>query len=302
MPSITPLARIAGSARTATTGPASELLPEAARMARGTAARQAAPGSRVLDVVEGVELLANPRLPDKLSTRVWGVPEGATVFGRRPDARVSIEHIDQGTLGDCWSLSTMGALAHREPEVIANLVRESGDHVIVAFPDRPVAVTRELPLEHGEPRFAATGNDDPVLWPAYVEKAQAALAPDGYRSLDGGFASEAFQLLLGRAPRDVDAAGSIARDLERAYGKGLPTVIGSRIEGDFPASIAKRMEQLDVLDTHYYTVRDVRGSGDDMVATLFNPWGDTHPQPLGPSDLTALFDDLTTPAAARAYS
>ncbi|MCW2972813.1 MAG: peptidase calpain [Thermoleophilia bacterium] len=245
--------------------------------------------SKVIGTVEGVELLSNPRM-SRSTQKVysWGVPKEGTVFGVAPKPAVSIEHVDQGGLGDCWNVAGMGAIAYREPETITNMVRESGDHVIVALPNRTVALTRELPLrsQDGGPGYAGRLQDDPVLWPSYIEKAQAAVLPNGYRSLEGGFGRTSFEQLLGAAPASRRSTGSVTQDIAAAFRTDRPTVVGVR----------SNVHEVNLHGSHEYVVTDVAGEGADLKVTLFNPWGEQHPtRALGEADLRGVINEVATP-------
>jgi len=252
--------------------------------------------SSVIGMVDGVELLSNPRTTKEISKHAWGVPTEGGVFGAGQYGRVSLEHVDQGALGDCWNVAGMGAIAHRRPEAIEQLVRESGDAVIVNLPERPVAVTKELPLQDGSPVYGGSGPDDPVHWPAYVEKAQAALARDGYRSLEGGWARESFDQLLGTTSKEVTGSSRIIDDIEARFAAKEPLAIATRSDD------TARMQELNVHGNHYYVVKDVKGTGAERQVELHNPWGDKHPtKALTADELDEMFEALDTPSVHSFY-
>ena len=258
--------------------------------------RFANPNSKVIGVIEGVELLSNPRLPRGVKAS-WGVPGGNSTLFSQGAPRVSIEHVDQGALGDCWNIAGHGAIAHRRPAVFEGMVREAGEHIIVDLPGRPIAVTRELPLDGaGSPRFGGSGPDDPVLWSAYVEKAQATLTGSGYQGLAGGYTKDAFRQLLGVEPVKVASRGTIVDDVAHAVQSGQPVAISTHPPSAISPELAARMEALNVKPNHYYIPTEVHGSGEATRVELFNPWGKKHPkEPIGASDLRAIFDGLDTP-------
>lgn len=250
---------------------------------------------KVLGCVDGVRLLGNPNAPTDVTNWAWKTPTGGSVYGTTP--KVSLEHVDQGALGDCWNIAAMGAIAHRQPGALERLVREVGDDVVVDLPRGPVAVTKELPIRDGSPVFGGSKPDDPVFWPAYIEKAQAAIRPDGYRTMEGGQAWRAFDELLGTSARPTTSTGSIGDDLAEAHAKGEPLTIWTYDKPELTPEVARRMDDAGVHDNHVYVVTNVTGRGDDVRAELFNPWGRAHPtRAMDADDLRALFGGMDTPS------
>ncbi|MCW2925122.1 MAG: peptidase calpain [Thermoleophilia bacterium] len=245
--------------------------------------------SKVIGAVEGAKLLSNPSLPARTAAR-WGVPTHGTLFGTAPGPRVSIEHADQGALPDCWNVAGIAAIAHRRPEVFERMVREVGDHIVVDLPGRSVAVTKELPLTpSGKPAFAASG-DDGVLWPAYVEKAQAAVSRGGYRALGGGQTRFSFRDLLGTDPVRVPSRGSIHDDVVHHLRAGTPVTLSAK------KLTSAAMRAANVHGDHYYVAVEEIGRDGSSRVRLFNPWGEKHPtRALDARELAAMFSGLDTP-------
>jgi hypothetical protein len=253
--------------------------------------------SAVIGSVKGVDLLSNPCLPKDVKGATWAIPDG-TVYGQAPGPKVSIEHVDQGELGDCWDVSGMGAIAHRRPEALDRMVEEVDDqHVIVHLPEKSVAITRELPLRDGTPVFAGSKKDDQVFWPSYIEKAQATQATGGYRGLVGGNAWRTFQQVLGVSPREGRSSGSIVDDAVRLNAKKPPMTMATRDPEQLDDATKARMEELQVFDDHSYVVKDIDETKPAEPAfDMFNPWGHKHPkQPLGRDDVEKIFYAVDTP-------
>ncbi|MCW2973820.1 MAG: peptidase calpain [Thermoleophilia bacterium] len=313
---ITPLHGMAGIARptTARAAVAPSIMRAAEAWHRGPAPtalggviglRDVRPATATV-VIDGAELLANPRLPDNAVGARWGVPLTGSVFEPLPRPAVSLEHVDQGRLGDCGFVATMGSVAHYDPVHMRGMVREAGDFVIVDFPDRSVAVTRELPLRGltDEPMYAGKGSDDAVLWPAYVEKAQAARAAEGYMSLKGCKASTAFLHLYGVQPVKLPAhAGGPMTDALQALREGTPVVLSTRGTKTAPPELAARMDAINLHRTHAYVpiAAGVDEAGEATV-TLFNPWGHLHPtRPVTRTELREMVVRAYTPSTERSY-
>jgi hypothetical protein len=132
-------------------------------------------------------------------------PGGADRYGTpldRPDGtRTPVfngeptrEQTQQGDLGDCGMVATLGAVAGHRPEAITRCVRETGDgnyevrlHEAHYSPDAhrweptgqqlTLTVTPDLPVEDstpGKPAFADSASTG-VAWPAVLEKAVAGI-------------------------------------------------------------------------------------------------------------------------------
>jgi hypothetical protein len=254
--------------------------------------------SAVIGSVNGVDLLSNPCLTKDARDAKWLAPTDGSIYGIAPAPKVSIEHVDQGDLGDCWDVSGMGAIAHRQPAALEHMVEEVDDqHVIVHLAEKSVAITRELPMRDGTPAFAGSKQDDQVFWPSYIEKAQATQVRGGYRGLEGGNARDTFRQLLGADPVAGDTSGSTFEDALRLGADKPPMTMATRDPGELDAATTARMEELQVYDDHSYIVNDLLGS-DPSSAKIdrFNPWGHKHPkQPLGREDIDRIFHAVDTP-------
>jgi hypothetical protein len=100
------------------------------------------------------------------------------------------QDIEQGDVGDCYFLSSLGAIAHRMPQAIESMIQSNGDGTYtVGFyngktPDY-VTVDGELPADsNGLFVYADYGraavSPVNVLWPALIEKAYAQLSAEGW--------------------------------------------------------------------------------------------------------------------------
>lgn len=101
--------------------------------------------------------------------------------------------IEQGDVGDCYFLSSLGAIAERSPQTIESMIQNNGDGTYtVEFyngktPDY-VTVNSELPVDsnglfvYADYGQSATSTNN-VLWPALIEKAYAQLSQEGWSRL-----------------------------------------------------------------------------------------------------------------------
>jgi hypothetical protein len=272
-------------------------------IALGAASHRAAFSPVLGDVVDGVQLLANPATPDTVKGIVWGVPKNGSMWGIAP--RVSVEHVDQGFLGDCWDVAGMGGIAVARPdEIDGKIVQEFANHVVVRVDGKHVAISKELPLINGTPAFAGAEDVDRVYWPAYIEKAQAALLPDGYNGLKGGRSTTTFEQLLGSdAKLQPGTPGGPFADGATAFADRVPVALGSVPETGRSPELTKLMTDLNVHGNHAYVVvkRGLTDAGEPTIR-LFNPWGHKHPvRDLTASEVNQMFRVSYTPDALRAY-
>jgi hypothetical protein len=125
---------------------------------------------------------------------------------------INYTDISQGVVPDCYFLSSLGALADRNPSVIQNLFIDNGDNTFsVRFYRDGVAhyvtVDRYLPTKaDGDRVFASFGQDynDPTneLWVGLAEKAFAQLNESAWKGHDG--TNSYFQPFGGNAARAIE--------------------------------------------------------------------------------------------------
>lgn len=141
------------------------------------------------------------------------------LFARGPKDRdeISPNDVVQGSLGTCYLLSTLAAIAFANPDHIRQSIRDHGDSVSVRFYEHDKATdshTREVwvrvslefqanarggfLLTHSRQRDAAGKVE---LWPAVIEKAYAAWK-GGYDAIDYGNPGQAMRELLGPKASD----------------------------------------------------------------------------------------------------
>lgn len=255
------------------------------------------------DATEAVRMLEDPRL-SLLPSFLTGVkykehddlPIEGTVKEGRLDKPVWLPHVRQGKLGDCWYMGTQAAIALAEGERFKLGVRRlDEDHVAVRFGGGEVGLKDTLPTRRdgklayaraNTPHFSAT-------WPVWYEKAAAA-ERGSYKSLEGGWPREAFELILGSAPKRIDQPGDLFQYMHEARGAGQPVAVTTR------SSQSALMEQVGIYANHTYAVRKMivrpgNGKDADIVGVkLWNPWGGEHPKVLSYEQFQSVADSITT--------
>lgn len=250
---------------------------------------------------QGVTMLADPKLsfwPPFLSGKRYKDVDELPLTGNPEsfDKDIWVPHVRQGALGDCWFMGTLAAMAlATDPQYQPAIRRIDDEHVALKFGNREVGIGDDLPFRRdgkllyarqNQPHFEAT-------WPIYYEKAAAAIA-GGYGALNGGWPSEAFELLLGTAPRNVRTPGKVVDYIGDALEAGLPVTVTTR------SSQTDLMTDVNLHSNHTYAVRKVltlneAGEPEKLGIKLWNPWGHEHPNVLSPEQLQALCDSVTTP-------
>jgi hypothetical protein len=176
--------------------------------------------------------------------------------------------VQQGAVGDCWCLASMGALADQAPGLLKKMFTKNPNGTYtVAFGDgQRVTVTPELPYE-GAHVYSEAG------WPALLEKAIAA-RQGGYDAIRGGDAGQALHWLTGKRAVSYTSEGHDmpnAREIATDLGDHDALVFGIN-DGVKLKDMAGRGIDAD----HDYTV-----IGADPAAktiTLANPHGPTTPE------------------------
>lgn len=123
---------------------------------------------------------------------------------------VLLSQAKQGSLGDCYLVSSLMAIALRDPVFIKTMIhtmKESGQYRVRLFDpkskeERFYLVNSLLPTLHGKLIYGHSepiiGTDRQALWLPIIEKAYAQMK-GSYRNLNkGGFCLDAFQALTGR--------------------------------------------------------------------------------------------------------
>jgi hypothetical protein len=216
--------------------------------------------------------------------------------GARLDEEIWVPHVAQGALGDCWFMGTLASMAlAKDSKYHPGIRRIDDEHVAVKFGDRLYGVTDDLPMNTRKEKFLYGRINKPhfqATWPAYYEKAAAALV-GGYKKLDGGWPREAFGIILGQEPREVALPQSISKYINAAVEAGLPVAVTTK------SSQTEQMDDAKLHSNHTYAVRTVKlGTADGQSETkikLWNPWGDSHPRYISAQEFVDLCDTVTTP-------
>jgi hypothetical protein len=259
---------------------------------------------------QGVTMLKDPKLsfwPSFLSGKKYQDVDQLPLTGERAcgtlDDEIWVPHVRQGALGDCWFMGTLAAMALASDATYHPGIRRIDDeHVAVRFGDREFGIEDDLPFNRNGKMLYARPNAPhfEATWPVYYEKAAASIV-GGYDKLEGGWPSEAFELLLGEAPTHVRAPNDKVGYVKAALDAGLPVAVTT------PSSQSELMDDVKIHSNHTYAVRKVlqlneAGEPERVGIKLWNPWGGEHPRVLSPEEFEAVVDSVTTPEEAFGWN
>ncbi|WP_017557354.1 C2 family cysteine protease [Nocardiopsis baichengensis] len=219
----------------------------------------------------------DPAAGNSPSSLSYGELDDYSLFASGDDA-VDWEHVDQGALGDCWLMATMGAMAVQDPGAIEDMIQENVNGTFtVTFPGQdPITVTPDLPLDAaGNPEFASSNEEPPVIWPAVLEKAYAQMNGGDYSRLENWHPGAAMTTFGGDAtdyaPDDwVPPWEDVTMDgLADKFESGESITLSTPLDGEDSALVDDEEDTL--VSAHVYFVSDVdREAG---TVTVRNPWG-----------------------------
>ncbi|KAJ3444064.1 calpain [Anaeramoeba flamelloides] len=199
---------------------------------------------------------------------------------------MSPEDIEQGSLGDCYLLSSISVLSLQEEKVMKIFLTkqyqpEFGFFIVRFFSDdqwHKIIVDDYLPCgSNGRPIFARSKNND-ELWVQIIEKAYAKMF-GSYEAIEGGFVhlclvnltggmGELFQMNKEENVQEVND-GRLWQKLLQYQNAGYLLGAGSHAGSDTHVS------DKGIVYGHAYGILDVQFVDNNKLIKLRNPWGDT---------------------------
>lgn len=230
--------------------------------------------------------------------------ESHGLFGRPGEEREPrLDDIAQGSLGDCWALTGLGAVAHSNPEAIADAITDNGDGTytvrLYEFVNgervvHHVRVDGEVPMRGrlllGDAHAYAQPGENGATYPLIFEKALAELHGGSYENIEGGSSQLAMEAILGVDVTRGDPASMSDGELVDALRSG-PVGIGmlnppqDRFDGS-------AFDSLDLFDSHQYVVQDVRNVNGEWVIDLYNPHGPGGERTVTLDELRSVSDEI----------
>jgi hypothetical protein len=221
-----------------------------------------------------------------------GVPFVKATIDDRP---VHPNDVAQGSLGDCYVLAALIAVARTDPEVIERMITSNDDGTYTVFlwdvgpfsRDARVTIDATFPYQtrggQKAPVFASLGDRETVngkyrfeLWPMIIEKAWAKYR-GSYLATEDWHSSGPLSFVSGAPVSNLDPAdmtpAAVIAVLQEANRQGYPTVLSTDTFEDHPER-AQLADDLGMIDFHAYTLM---GTTQDGRIRLWNPWGVGHP-------------------------
>ncbi len=258
--------------------------------------QKSAPGQHKSDTAQ----LKDVSLPEKLGPAQSG-PIAHKGAGDK-DA-FSPNDVNQGSIGDCYFLASLMAVANTNPDLLRKAIVDNKNGtfnvklykvseesflffwkkkvftptIITLYPTFPVAVDGKdaaNPDADANPAHAHGGDQDDKgkteLWVRLIEKAYALLMGSYSKIGKGGFGADALEALTGTAYKEeVNTKDTKSRIIEMVK-EGVPIEVGTKPKlTGLSTDTAKFAKENSLVGGHAYAVM----SADDSGIKVRNPWG-----------------------------
>ncbi len=205
--------------------------------------------------------------------------------------------MEQGDLGDCYLISSLGAIAKASPQAIENMFVNNGDGTYtVRFYVNGVAdyvtVNTSLPTYDGSPIYEGLGAGN-SLWLPLAEKAYAQWNETGNEGRDG---TNTYASIEGGWMSDVDAQvlGAGAQDYWNLNSSAQQALIAGMTDPSDAVTIATNTHtsrSSGLVGDHAYMVLGYDSANGTFQ--LYNPWGVDQPPALSWQQLQANCEGFT---------
>ena len=227
---------------------------------------------------------------------------------------------DQGELGDCYLISSLGTIADSSPSAIQNMIIDKGVDATTGLhtwtvrfyngstPDY-VTVDNKLPTSGGSLVFDGygEGTTNPAgLWIALIEKAYAQWNETGkegrngtntYSAIEGGWMADVDAQVLGHSASSYNvSSNSDLQALIAGMTNHQAVTIGTKTSNNANDTLSYGL-----FGSHAYAVVGYNAS--NQTFTLYNPWGIDQPtQALSWSQLQSTMDGFVVANASGSQS
>jgi hypothetical protein len=214
---------------------------------------------------------------------------------------INVADINQGQLGDCYLLSSIGEIALLKPTFISNMihVNSNGTETVTLYEGTngrlpatstaalkavSVTVTNTFPTD--SVNNAATQDvlkGQKEIWPQVLEKAYATLNGSYTAIGNGGSPLLAMEELTGHAASFMSPASLTLAALNSYVAAGDMLVFDTLSSGALPNNL---------VNGHAYMFEGVTGSGATAMAHFGNPWGFDQPSAMLLSQVSRGFGEV----------
>ena len=232
----------------------------------------------------------------------------------------SLGDIQQRTWGDCYFLSSMGAMVQQDPNTIKNLIKDNGDGTYTVtlyeknivlnsgWTAKPVTVNASdiEVFTSQEGLLTDPNNGKEVIWPAVMEAAYAKMTNPTI--VQGGWPEPVLETLTGHAAQSYDPRAPNTAFVGISNG-GFVTPLAANLKSQFDSGKPIVMSTLDnffnndynLVGHHAYTVTNVYTNAKDgkTYVALNNPWGCNQPKDIPLENIGQYFCDAAIGTSSR---
>lgn len=224
---------------------------------------------------------------------------------------IDINDIKQGSIGNCWLMATMIAIANKKPHAIARLIKQRnkkrGLYDVTIYIKKNgrnipqvITVNDRFPVGDKPPRAHETGDKEgkkEELWVMLIEKAYAVYL-GSYQELKGGHSYKAMEALTGnKASRHrINKIRNISRFIRNKLNSNTILIASSS-----KSKIRERSSEDGIADTekfgsfnllqtenHAYVIKRIESG----KVKLYNPHGRNHPKLIPFKEFKNLFSRI----------
>ena len=237
----------------------------------------------------------------------------AFLKGSSDEHAVDPNDVDQGSLGDCYFIASLAAVARANPKAIEELItdNENGTFEVTLY-IRPHAWSDPVPVTKtvdsmlvskisGVPLYAGLGDKsegNKEAWAPLLEK-RLALEKGSYNDISGGRISKkfnysgAFELLTGKG-QSTQMVSALSDDealllIQDCLDNNKPVTCGT-LSGKQGADLTQEANKLNVYWNHAYAPVSVDAGAKTL--TLQNPWGTNHVEKLSVQDFRRFYKTI----------
>ncbi|KRA24635.1 hypothetical protein ASD65_09605 [Microbacterium sp. Root61] len=212
----------------------------------------------------------NPNLSDGLGD--YEDLDGPIDFS---DDALNPTQINQGAVGDCWLLASMGSVAGFDPDFIRDHMWQNpdGTWTVKMYNDgEPVYIQ----VEPTVPENGVKDSDGGDSWASIYEKAAAEYFGGSYADIDGDWPDRALEAITGQPSQNLGEASF--DDIEQALDDG-PVVVTTENKDKRLWFFGDVVDDQDrIVPNHAYMVRDVftmieEDGSSQRYIEVTNPWG-----------------------------